>query len=114
MKNKVFLINSADVTPGCAKKIEAGGCQLALFNVDGAFYATQDQCTHATASLAEGDIVDGDMISCPVHYGQFHIPTGQAMTFPCTVDLRTYKVFEEDGKVYADLDAEADAVASII
>lgn len=114
MTNKVFLINAADVTPGCVKKIEAGQCELALFNLDGQFYATQNLCTHATASLAEGEIVDGDMISCPVHYGQFHIPTGQAMSFPCTVDLRTYKVFEEAGKVYADLDAEADAAASAI
>lgn len=114
MTNKVFLIHAADVQPGCAKKIEAGQCELALFNLDGTFYATQNLCTHATASLAEGDIVDGDMIACPVHYGQFHIPTGQAMSFPCTVDLRTYKVFEEDGKIFADLDAESDAAASAI
>ena len=109
MANKVFLINAAEVQPGCAKKIEAGQCELALFNLEGKFYATQNLCTHATASLAEGD-----MISCPVHYGEFHIPTGQAMTFPCTVDLRTYKVIEEDGKIYADLDAESDEAMSAI
>lgn len=114
MANKVFLIHSSELTPGCIKKIEAGGCELALYNLEGQFYATQDLCTHATASLSEGEIVDGDMISCPVHYGQFHIPTGQAMSFPCTVDLRTFKVIEEDGKVYADLDAEAVAAVSAI
>lgn len=114
MTRKVFLINSADVQPGCAKKIETGGCELAIFNLEGKFYATQNMCTHATASLAEGEIVNGDMVACPVHFGEFHIPTGQAMTFPCTVDLRTYKVFEEDGKVYADLDAESEEAASAI
>jgi ethylbenzene dioxygenase ferredoxin subunit len=114
MTKKVFLINSGELTSGCIKKIEAGGCELALYNLDGQFYATQNMCTHATASLAEGEIVDGDMISCPVHYGQFHIPTGQAVSFPCTVDLRTYKVIEEDGKVYADLEAEADAAVSAV
>lgn len=114
MSNKVFLINSTDLAPGCVRKIQAGSCELALFNLEGMFYATQNMCTHATASLAEGEIVDGDMIACPVHDGQFHIPTGQAVSFPCTVDLRTYKVIEEEGKVYADLDAESDAAASAI
>lgn len=114
MAKKVFLINAAELTPGCIRKIEAGGCELALFNLEGKFYATQNMCTHATASLAEGEIVDGDMISCPVHYGQFHIPTGQAVSFPCTVDLRTYKVMEEEGKVYADLESEAVSAVSAI
>ena len=114
MTKKIFLINSTDVQPGCVKKIEAGECELAVYNLEGKFYATQNLCTHATASLAEGEIVNGDMISCPVHFGEFHIPTGQAMTFPCTVDLRTYKVIEEDGKIYADLDAEAEEAASAI
>jgi len=114
MANKVFLINSTELEPGCIRKIATGGCELAVYNLEGEFFATQNLCTHATASLAEGEIVDGDMIACPVHEGQFHIPTGQAVSFPCTVDLRTYKVIEEEGKVYADLDAEADAAASAI
>lgn len=114
MTRKVFLINAGDVQPGCAKKIETGGCELAVFNIDGKHYATQNMCTHATASLAEGEVVNGDMVACPVHFGEFHIPTGQAMTFPCTVDLRTYKVIEEDGKIYADLEAEAEEAASAI
>jgi len=114
MSRKVFLIDSGDMQPGCAKKIAAGGCELAVFNLEGKFYATQNMCTHATASLAEGEIVNGDMIACPVHFGEFHIPTGQAVTFPCTVDLRTYKVIEEDGKIFADLDAEAEEAASAI
>lgn len=114
MSTRVFLINAAEVGPGCARKIEAGDCELALFNLDGQYYATQNLCTHATASLAEGEIVDGDTVACPVHFGQFHIPTGQALSFPCTQDLRTYKVFEEDGKIFADLDAESDAALSAI
>jgi ethylbenzene dioxygenase ferredoxin subunit len=114
MAHKVFLIHSTELAPGCIKKIEAGGCELAVYNLEGEFFATQNMCTHATASLAEGEILDGDLITCPVHDGQFHIPTGQAVTFPCTVDLRTYKVIQEDGKVYADLDAQADAAAAAI
>jgi ethylbenzene dioxygenase ferredoxin subunit len=112
--NKVFLLKREDLAAGEICKVDAGGCPLAVYNLEGQFYATSDICTHATASLSAGEIVDGDLIACPVHDGQFHIPTGQAMAFPCTVDLRTYRVIEEGGELYADLDAEAqDAVSAI-
>jgi len=107
MSNKVFLLKRDSLAPGQVRRIDAGSCPLAVYNIDGRFYATSDTCTHATASLSEGEIVDGDLIACPVHDGQFHIPTGQAVSFPCTVDLRTYKVIEEGDDVIADLDAES-------
>jgi len=114
MSKKIFLIQRDALQPGEVRKVETQGCPLAVYNVDGTFYATSDVCTHATASLSEGEIVDGDLIACPLHDGQFHIPTGQAMGFPCTVDLRTYKVIEEGDAIYADMDAESEATASAI
>ncbi|BBA43833.1 MULTISPECIES: non-heme iron oxygenase ferredoxin subunit [Burkholderia] len=114
MSNKVFLIKRDALEPGKVCKVETAGCPLAIYNIDGVFYATSDVCTHATASLSEGEIVDGDLIACPVHDGQFHIPTGQAMTFPCTVDLRTYRVIEEGDEIYADLDEESEVASSAI
>jgi ethylbenzene dioxygenase ferredoxin subunit len=114
MTKKVFLIKAAELRPGCARKIDIEGGDLALFNLEGKFYATSNLCTHATASLADGEIVGGDCVACPVHFGEFHIPTGQAMSFPCTVDLRTYKVIEEGGDIYADLDEESEEAASAI
>jgi ethylbenzene dioxygenase ferredoxin component len=114
MSTKVFLMKREALEPGKAVKVDVAGCPLAVYNVEGTFYATHDVCTHATASLSEGEIVDGDLIACPVHDGTFHIPSGQAMGFPCTVDLRTYRVFEEAGDVFADLDSEADEASSSI
>lgn len=114
MSQKIFLMKREELGAGCIKRIEANACPIAVYNVDGQFYATQDTCTHATASLAEGEIVDGDLVACPVHDGMFHIPSGQAMGFPCEVDLRTYKIIEEGDDIYADLDQEADAVASMV
>ena len=112
--NKVFLLKREELAAGEMRKVETGGCPLAVFNLEGHFYATSDTCTHATASLTQGEIVDGDLIACPVHDGQFHIPTGQAVAFPCTVDLRTYRVIEEGNEVFADLDSESeDAVSSV-
>ncbi|MCO1367053.1 non-heme iron oxygenase ferredoxin subunit [Burkholderia multivorans] len=112
--NKVFLLKREDLAPGEVRQVQTDGCPLAVYNLEGRFYATSDVCTHATASLSSGEIVDGDLIACPVHDGQFHIPTGQAVTFPCTVDLRTYRIIEDGDQVFADLDAESeDAVSSV-
>lgn len=80
---------------------------ICVYNLNGTYYATTDMCTHATASLAEGDIED-DLITCPVHWGQFHIPTGKAVTFPCERHLRTYRVIVTDGQVFADTSAESE------
>ncbi|MDF3837335.1 non-heme iron oxygenase ferredoxin subunit [Cupriavidus basilensis] len=114
MSNKVFLIQREALAPGQVCKVETSRCPLAVYNIDGEYFATSDVCTHATASLSEGEIVDGDLIACPVHDGQFHIPTGQAVGFPCTVDLRTYKVIVEADRIYADLDQESEAASSAI
>jgi len=115
MTNKVFLLRRGDMSDGEVRRIDTpAGCPLAVYRIDGRFYATHDTCTHATASLSEGEIVDGDMIACPVHDGQFHIPTGQAVAFPCTTDLRTYGVLEEGDEIYADLDSQSAEAQSAV
>jgi nitrite reductase/ring-hydroxylating ferredoxin subunit len=73
---------------------------IAVFNIDGTFYATADRCTHAEASLADGT-VDGHIIECPFHGGCFDIVTGQATARPAKKPLETYDVLAEDGVVMA-------------
>ena len=83
MSQPILLLKRADLEPGKVRKCEVGGVALAVYNLNGTFYATQDGCTHATASLSEGDIVDDDCIACPVHDGTFHIPVaGDALLHP--------------------------------
>jgi ethylbenzene dioxygenase ferredoxin subunit len=107
----IYLFKKGELPAGQVRKQVVGACELAVYNVDGTFYATQDGCTHATASLAEGEIVDGDLIACPVHDGTFHIPSGQPMGWPCEVALRTYKVTAQGDDVLVDLSQEADEAA---
>jgi nitrite reductase/ring-hydroxylating ferredoxin subunit len=76
---------------------------VAVFNLDGTFHVTDDTCTHAEASLSEGEIEDG-IIECPFHAGCFNIATGQAVEPPATVPLRTYPVTIENDAVYADIE----------
>ncbi|MBL8473461.1 MAG: non-heme iron oxygenase ferredoxin subunit [Rhodocyclaceae bacterium] len=114
MSGPVFVLKCSELEAGKVRKVDINGNLVAVYNLSGTFYATQDGCTHAAASLSEGEIVDDECIACPVHDGTFHIPSGQPMSFPCEVAIRTYKVIEQDGDVLVDLDQEADAAADAI
>ncbi|MBL93940.1 MAG: Rieske family ferredoxin [Magnetovibrio sp.] len=72
---------------------------LAIYNLDGEFYATSDICTHENTCLSEG-IVVGDIIECPRHQGRFHIPTGEPKGAPASVPIPTYPVKVIDNKIY--------------
>lgn len=112
--SKVLLCQRTELAPGeKLKVVNPDTGDICVYNLDGSFYATADMCTHATASLAEGDI-EGELITCPVHWGQFDIRTGQAMTFPCERHLRTYRIIVTDTEVYADTAAQsAEAEAAV-
>ena len=72
------------------------GVSLAVFEVDGAYYVTQDECTHGMASLADGYLQDC-LIECPIHQGLFDIRTGEVKGPPCTEPLRVFEV-RRDGE----------------
>ena len=84
--------------------VNVEGTAVAVYNVDGEFYATENICTHAFAFLSEGIVID-DIIECPVHQGRFHIPTRKPKGAPVSVALDTYATRVEDGKVYVQLNS---------
>ncbi len=97
----VLLCKVADLAPGEIRKVErSDGPAIAVYNIDGAFYATDDCCTHGLASLSEGEL-DGENVECNLHFGGFHVPTGKAAFAPCSIDLRTYAVETRGDEVYA-------------
>ena len=75
---------------------------IALYNVDGTFFATDDLCTHEQARLSDGFVIDV-IIECPLHQGRFHIPTGEAKGAPVTCSLQTHMVKIEGDNVYIGL-----------
>ena len=95
---RLELCSAADVAPGTALKVEIADLTLAVFNVGGRFYVTDDQCTHGPGSLSEGYIED-DVVECNFHNGQFNIRTGEVVSPPCTVPVKTYPAMVVDGKV---------------
>lgn len=83
-----------------------GDLTIAVFNLDGDFFATDDTCTHGFASLSEGYIEDG-IVECPWHGGSFDIRTGAPREDPCRIPLRVYAVTVRDTDVWIDLDEAA-------
>src|SRR5262245_12049448 len=96
---RVLLCSTSDVLPGTVTKVELQGRSLAVYNIDGQFFATDDRCTHGLASLSDG-VLDGDVIECTMHFGAFHVPSGEPAGMPCTVPLRTYPVDVEGTDVF--------------
>jgi nitrite reductase/ring-hydroxylating ferredoxin subunit len=95
---RIELCSTGDVAPGAAIKVEIDDLAFAVFNVDGEFYVTDDMCTHGPGSLSEGYIED-DVVECNFHNGQFNIRTGEVVSPPCMVPVKTYTVTIADGKV---------------
>ncbi len=104
--NLLELCATADVTVNAALKVEKNGLCLAVFNLEGRFFVTDDLCTHGPGSLSEG-YIEGEVIECDFHNGAFNIRTGEVVTPPCMIPLRTYAVHTVDGRVYIDPDQHA-------
>jgi nitrite reductase/ring-hydroxylating ferredoxin subunit len=104
--NIVRVCAQAEIAPDTVKAFDVGDKRLAVYNIAGKFYVTDDECTHASASLADG-MLEGDVIECCMHLGAFHVPTGAVKAPPCAVPLRTYKVMLQGDEVFVDPDRDA-------
>src|SRR3954470_11862191 len=91
---------TAALPPGEATRVEADE-PIAVFNVDGEFYAIDDTCTHEEFSLAEG-YVNGDVVECAYHMAKFSIRSGKVLSPPAYRDVASYAVKVEDGVVFVD------------
>ena len=84
-------IAKADLTAGHGVMVELQGKKIALFNVDGAFHAMDDTCTHAGGPLSDGEL-DGTVVTCPWHGATFDIKTGSVLDPPAPDGVRSYEV----------------------
>lgn len=92
MGKLVKVAGVSELKPGEAKVVETEGLQIALFNVGGRFYATNNICLHRGGPLGEG-MLDGETVTCPWHGWQYDVTTGEAKvgsamkvkTFPVSI-----------------------------
>lgn len=80
-----------EIQPGERMVVEIGRRWVAIFNMDGEYYAIEDRCTHDDGPLAEGELY-GCEIECPRHGARFDIRTGQVTAPPALVDVPAYTV----------------------
>jgi nitrite reductase/ring-hydroxylating ferredoxin subunit len=101
----VRLLAAAELSEGTMRAVRVAGIEpIALYRVNDTVRATQDTCTHAQASLTEGEL-DGEQVWCPVHAAAFCLRTGAALRFPATEPLRVFPVWIDDGYICVDLRA---------
>ncbi len=93
----------SELPPGDRKIINTPYCEIAVFNLDGEFFAIEDVCTHDGGELASG-VCEGDQIICPRHGARFCIRNGHALTPPAYENIDTFPVRVENDMVKVDVD----------
>jgi 3-phenylpropionate/trans-cinnamate dioxygenase ferredoxin subunit len=112
------VCSTEELAPGGRLLTEVRDHELAVFNVEGNFYALHNRCPHQGAPLCVGAITgvlqargpghdfewrrDGELIRCPWHGWEFEIATGRSITDP-QVRAKTYPVHERDGEIHVEM-----------
>ncbi len=103
MPNWVDACAADDIEAEDVIRFDHGGRTFAIYrSPDDQFFATDGICTHERAVLADGLVLD-DIIECPKHNGRFNYKTGEAKGAPVCVNLKTYAVRMESGRVLIDV-----------
>ena len=91
MAEYITVATTDEIKPGDRIVVDVGEHYVAIFNVDGKYYAIEDVCTHDDGPLAEGELV-GTIIECPRHGAQFDITTGKVVRMPAITPVPWYPV----------------------
>ncbi|HEX9630439.1 MAG TPA: Rieske 2Fe-2S domain-containing protein [Pyrinomonadaceae bacterium] len=90
-----------ELLPGACARLElSDGNELAVYNVGGEFYATENFCPHRGAPLTDG-VLCGHIVECGWHGWQFDVRTGECLTV--TEKLKTYRVRTEEGVLKVEI-----------
>jgi len=98
---KTKVAAAAELGDGQAKVVEVEGRSVAVFNVEGAYYAIDNVCPHRGGPLGEGD-VEGKIVVCPWHGWRWDVTTGANANNP-TVRVSCYPVTVEQGSIFVAL-----------
>ena len=79
------------------------GRKIALFELDGSYYAIDDTCTHVGGPLGEGTL-EGEVVTCPWHGAGFNVKTGELTGPPARSNVGTYAVKIEGNDVLVEFD----------
>lgn len=100
---KVEVSRLEDLPRDRGVRVTIGDNRIAMFRIEDDVYAIGDRCTHAEASLAEGELW-GKTVECPRHGSEFDLVTGEPGALPATTPVPVYEVLIEGGTVYLELE----------
>jgi 3-phenylpropionate/trans-cinnamate dioxygenase ferredoxin component len=98
MTDFVSVARTDELDPGDRLIVEIGRRWVAVFNIDGQFYAIEDVCPHDGGPLAEGEL-NGCVITCPRHGAEFDVRTGKVLKAPALVDVPSYEIRIQDDEI---------------
>jgi len=104
MSDWIKICTTSEVLPGEYRLVDIEGTLIAVFNIDGKFYAIEDVCTHDGGELAGGEI-HGHEIECPRHGARFDVRTGAATCPPAYEPTKKFPVKVENRIVYVNGDS---------
>ncbi|MBN8726862.1 MAG: non-heme iron oxygenase ferredoxin subunit [Xanthomonadales bacterium] len=99
MNDWVRVCATLDLLPGESQTVWDGDTPIAVFNVEGDFYAIEDVCTHDGGELTGGPVI-GHEVECPRHGARFDVTTGDVLCAPAYEPVAKFPVKVEDGVVY--------------
>ncbi|HUY98656.1 MAG TPA: bifunctional 3-phenylpropionate/cinnamic acid dioxygenase ferredoxin subunit [Verrucomicrobiae bacterium] len=107
MSEFIRVCEVAAIPSGHAARVEIGDSPVAVFNVAGRYFALDDTCSHALASLSDGELdLQACAIECPLHGSQFDLRTGVPLCLPAVDPVRTHAILVKDGALFVQLSAE--------
>lgn len=102
MAKLLKIAETNDVPPGQAAAFTVEGQKIALFNVEGTYYAIGDTCTHRGGPLSVGG-VQGTKVTCPLHGANFDLKTGAVLGPPAQKGVPSYKVLVEGNDINVEI-----------
>lgn len=103
MSERIKVAALDEIPQGRGHRVDVAGHRIALFRIDDDVYAIGDRCSHAEASLAEGEVFD-HAVECPRHGSEFDVRTGEPGALPATRPVAVYVVEIEGSDVYVTLE----------
>ena len=102
MPEFVKVARTDEILSGRAKLVEANGQEIAVFNIDGAFHAIDNTCSHVGGPLSEGEL-DGCEVTCPWHGAVFDVTTGQVLGPPAGSNVSRYNLRVEGADIEIEI-----------
>lgn len=97
MPDFITVCKEAELPAGSVKKVQISGHEIAVYNIAGSFYATQQECLHRRGPLDEGEL-QNTTVTCPWHGWQYDVTTGENLSNRAQ-KLKTYAIKAENGEI---------------